>query len=387
MTTAAGTFDPRFGDLADLLHANVADGTERGASLCVIQDGEMLVDIWDGWADPESTVPWQRDTLVPVWSITKVMTNLTALVLADRGLLDLDAPVATYWPEFAAAGKAGVTIAQLLGHTSGVSGWAQPVTVDDLYDWELSTSKLAAQPPWWTPGDGSGYHLLNQGHLVGEVVRRVTGLSVGAYFAKEIAGPLDADFHIGLPDADDERVSPLTSPGPIALDPFDDADGIALRTMTGPFVRAREVNTERWRRAEIPAANGHGNARSIARIQSIVSHGGELDDIRLLSPGTIERIFEVQASGVDRVLGLPLTFGTGWALADHHSVPWTAEGRRCFWGGLGGSVVVNDVDQRLTIAYAMNRMVLEHAPGTRIVRPCGDSRFDRYAGVISEALR
>lgn len=387
MTSAAGTFDPRFEELADLLHANVADGIERGASLCVIQDGEVLVDIWDGWADPERTTPWQRDTITPVWSITKTMTNLAALVLADRGLIDLDAPVATYWPEFAAAGKESVTVAQVLGHTSGVSGWAQPVTVDDLYDWDLATSKLAAQPPWWTPGDGSGYHLINQGHLVGEVVRRVTGTSIGTFFAKEIAGPLDADFHIGLPAADDERVSPQTPPQPLGLDPFDDPDDVALRTMTGPFLRARECNTDRWRRAEIPAANGHGNARSIARIQSIVSHGGEVDGVRLLSPATIERIFEVQASGIDRVLGLPLTFGMGWALPDAQAMAWAAEGRRCFWGGLGGSVVVNDVEQRLTIAYAMNRMVLEHAPGTRTVRACGDSRFDRYAGTISKALR
>ncbi len=386
MTTAAGTFDPRFEALADLLHANVGNGTERGASLCVIQDGEVLVDIWDGWSDVEETMPWERDTIAPVWSITKVMTNLAALVLVDRGLLDLDAPVSTCWPEFAAAGKEHVTVAQLLGHTSGVSGWAQPVTVDDLYDWDASTAMLAAQAPWWTPGDGSGYHLLNQGHLVGEVVRRVTGSSVGSWFADEIAGPLGADFHIGLSAEHDSRVSPLTPPQPIDMDPFDDPDDIALRTMTGPFVRARECNTERWRRAEIPAANGHGNARSIARIQSLVSHGGEVDGVRLLSPATIERIFEVQASGIDRVVGTPVTFGIGWALPDQHSMPAVADGRRCFWGGLGGSVVVNDVEQRLTIAYAMNRMVFEHAPGTRHVRPCGDSRFDRYAAAVAEAL-
>lgn len=386
MTTAAGTFDARFKALADLLHRHVADGTERGASLCVIQDGEVLVDIWDGWADLECTTPWERDTITPVWSITKVMTNLAALVLVDRGLVDLDAPVATYWPEFAAAGKEKVTVAQLLGHTSGVSGWAQPVTVDDLYDWDTSTAMLAAQEPWWTPGDGSGYHLLNQGHLVGEVIRRVTGSSVGSWFSTEVAGPLGADFHIGLSAEHDDRVSPLTPPRPIDIDPFDDPDDVALRSLTGPFVRARECNTERWRRAEIPAANGHGNARSIARIQSLVSHGGEVDGTRLLSPATIERIFDVQASGTDRVVGTPVTFGIGWALPDEHAMPAVIDGRRCFWGGLGGSVVVNDVEQRLTIAYAMNRMVFEHAPGTRTVRPCGDSRFDRYAAAVAEAL-
>lgn len=386
MTTAAGTHDPRFGALADLLHANVRDGMERGASLCVVQDGEVLVDIWDGWADREGTVPWQADTIVPVWSITKVMTNLTALVAVDRGLVDLDEPVATYWPEFAAAGKEHVTVAQLMGHTSGVSGWAQPVTVDDLYDWDRSTSMLAAQEPWWQPGSASGYHLLNQGHLVGEVVRRATGRSVGSWFASEVAGPLGADFHIGLGAEHDARVSPLSAPRLPEIEPADDPDGVALRTMTGPFVRASECNSERWRRAEIPAANGHGNARSIARVQSLVSHGGQVDGVRLLSPATIERIFDVQASGTDRVLGLPITFGTGWALPDAHSMPSAAPGRRCFWGGLGGSVVVNDVEQRLTIAYAMNRMVLEHFPGTRTVRPCGDSRFDGYAQAVAEAL-
>lgn len=386
MTTAAGTYAPRFEAVADLLHQHVADGVERGASIAVIHDGEVVVDIWDGWSDLECTEPWERDTIVPVWSITKVMTNLTALVLADRGLIDLDAPVATYWPEFAQAGKADVTVAQLLGHTSGVSGWAQPVTVDDLYDWERSTSMLAAQEPWWTPGSQSGYHLLSQGHLVGEVIRRVTRASVGDFFATEIAEPLGADFHIGLGSAHDARVSPLTPPTLPELDAVDDPDGVALRTLTGPLVRASECNTERWRRAEIPAANGHGNARSVARIQSLISHGGEVDDVQLLSPETIERVFDVQASGTDRVLGLPSTFGTGWALPDEHSMPSAAPGRRCFWGGLGGSVVVNDVEQRLTIAYTMNRMVLEHAPGTRVVRPCGGSRFDAYAALIDEAL-
>lgn len=386
MTTAAGTFDARFAALADLLHANVRDGVERGASLCVVQDGEVLVDIWDGWADLDGTTPWQHDTIVPVWSISKVMTNLAALVAVERGLVDLDATVATYWPEFAAAGKEHVTVAQLMGHTSGVPGWAQPVSVDDLYDWDRATSMLAAQDPWWAPGTASGYHLLNQGHLVGEVVRRVTGSSVGQWFASEVAGPLGADFHIGLDSSHDHRVSALTAPRLPELEPFDDPDDVALRTITGPFVRAAECNSERWRRAEIPAANGHGNARSIARVQSLVSHGGEVDGVRLLSPATIERIFDVQASGTDRVLGVPLTFGTGWALPDEHSMPSAAVGRRCFWGGLGGSVVVNDVEQRLTIAYAMNRMVLEHFPGTRAVRPCGDSRFDAYAELIAEAL-
>lgn len=387
MTSASGTHAPRFAELAELLHARVEDGTERGVSLCVVQDGEVLVDLWDGWFDRDSTVPWQHDTITPVWSTTKLMTNLAALVLVDRGLLELDSPVATYWPEFAAAGKDAVTVAQVLGHTSGVSGWAQPVELDDLYDWERATAMLAAQEPWWEPGSASGYHLLDQGHLVGEIVRRVTGISLGQFFAKEIAGPLGADFHIGLDAADDSRVSPLSPPRNLRLPPPDGGPTqIQLDTFTGPFINAREANTERWRRAELPALNGHGNARSIARIQSLISHGGEVDGVRLLSPETITRIFDVQASGTDLVLDVPLTWGTGWALPEPASMPSVAPGPRCYWGGLGGSVVINDLERRLTIAYAMNRMVFEAVPAGDRQRPCGDSRSDEYVAAIEAAL-
>ncbi|MDX6278626.1 MAG: hypothetical protein QOJ72_2754, partial [Nocardioidaceae bacterium] len=227
----------RFAPVVDQLCAAVEDGTERGASLCVIQDGEVVLDIWDGWFDLARTIPWQADTITPVWSITKVMVNLAALVLVDRGELDPDAPVVRYWPEFGAAGKDAVTVAQLLGHTSGVSGWAQPVTVDDLYDWDKSTAMLAAQEPWWEPGTASGYHLVNQGHLVGEVIRRVTGISVGQFFAKEIAGPLGADFRIGLGPDDDARVSPLSPPRAIDIDLSTfGAETVKGRTFTGPYI-------------------------------------------------------------------------------------------------------------------------------------------------------
>ncbi|MCW2799439.1 MAG: serine hydrolase [Aeromicrobium sp.] len=384
---APGTAAARFEPVVDLLRTAVEDGTERGASLCVIQDGEVVLDIWDGWFDLGKTIPWEADTLTPVWSVTKTMVNVAALVLVDRGELDPDLPVARYWPEFAAAGKDGVTVAQLLGHASGVSGWAQPVTVDDLYDWDKSTAMLAAQESWWEPGTASGYHLINQGHLVGEVIRRITGLSVGQFFAKEIAGPLNADFHIGLGPDNDARVSPLSPPKPIDLDLSGfDPESVQARTLNGPFLHAREANSERWRRAEIPGVNGHGNARSMARIQSVISHGGEIDGVRLLSPETIERIFEVQSSGIDLVLGVQSTFGMGWALPEPGTMPSVQPGHRCYWGGLGGAVVINDLDNRLTIAYAMNRLIFEYAPGTQSIRPCGDSRSDAYVSAIYDAL-
>ncbi|MEO6472510.1 MAG: serine hydrolase domain-containing protein, partial [Aeromicrobium sp.] len=280
-----------------------------------------------------------------------------------------------------------VLVRHLLAHTSGVSGWAQPVAIDDLYDWEKSTSMLAAQEPWWEPGTAAGYHLLNQGHLVGEVVRRVTGQMLGEFFATEIATPLEADFHIGLKPTDFDRVSNVTPPRPLDLD-FSAIDpvGIPLRTLTGPFMNISECHGERWKTGEIPALNGHGNARSIARVQSLISHGGEVDGVSLLSPKTIDLIFEEQARGLDLVLGVDLKWGVGYALPSPATVPSVNEGRKCFWGGIGGSFVVNDLDANMTIAYAMNRMIFEYAPGTRMTRPAGDARSDAYIGAIYEAL-
>ncbi|MGJ9423462.1 serine hydrolase domain-containing protein [Aeromicrobium sp. CF3.5] len=389
--SVSGSCDPRFEELGELLADSVASGADRGASVCVVHEGRTVVDLWHGSADPEATVPWQSDTIVPVWSITKVMANLCVMMLVDRGLIDVDAPVATYWPEFAAAGKEAVTVAHVLSHASGVSGWDQPVEVDDLFDWDRSTAMLAAQTPWWEPGSAPGYHLLNQGHLVGEIVRRVTGETIGAWFAREVAAPLGADFHIGLAAEHDHRVSPITAPRPLPTDPAIDPASIdpespAVRTFTGPFLRAREANSERWRRAEIPAANGHGNARSIARIQSVVSHDGQCDGVRLLSPETVESIIAPRVSGTDVVLGINSTFGLGWALPDPTVMPSVAPGRRCYWGGLGGSVVVNDLDRNLTFAYAMNRLIFEHVPGTMTTRPCGDSRSDALLAALDRAL-
>ncbi|HET6795183.1 MAG TPA: serine hydrolase domain-containing protein [Acidimicrobiales bacterium] len=189
MAEVHGSCDHRFERVREVLSANLDSGADLGASVAVYLDGEAVVDIWGGWRDPDRTVPWDRDTIVNVWSTTKTMTALCALILADRGELDLDAPVARYWPEFAAGGKSEVLVRHLMSHTSGLSGWAEPVTMGDLYDWERTTSLLAAQGPWWEPGTASGYHALTQGYLVGEVVRRITGHSLGRFFADEVSGP------------------------------------------------------------------------------------------------------------------------------------------------------------------------------------------------------
>jgi CubicO group peptidase (beta-lactamase class C family) len=283
------------------------------------------------------------------------MTSLCALVLVERGLLDVHEKVATYWPEFAANGKEGVEVRHLMSHTSGVSGWAQPVVMDDLYDWERSTSMLAAQAPWWEPGSASGYHALNQGHLVGEVIRRIDGRRLGQFFAEEVAGPLGADFHIGLDPGEFGRVSDVIPPPPLGAEI--DLESPAVKTLTGPLIDASAANTAPWRQACIGAANGHSNARAVARIQAVVANGGELDGVRLLSPDTIRLIFEEQAHGDDLVLGLPLRFGIGYGLPETTTLPYLPDDPGiCFWGGYGGSMIIVDTDRRMTLAYMMNRM-------------------------------
>jgi CubicO group peptidase (beta-lactamase class C family) len=355
-----GTCDERFKGLRDVFTDQIESGEDLGASLAVSIDGETLVDVWGGWKDEAKTQPWTTDTVVNVWSTTKTMTNLCALMLVDRGQLDVDEKVATYWPEFAAAGKDGVLVRHLLGHTSGVSGWDPPVQMEDLYDWDKSTAMLAAQAPWWEPGTACGYHAMNQGHLVGEVIRRIDGRHLKAFFADEVARPLGADFQIGLAPADTSRVSDVIPPPPIDMQ-MDleslDMESPAVRTMMGPIPDASAANTPAWRAADMGAINGHGNARSVLRIQQAIVNGGEVDGVRLLGPDTIGLIFQEQARNVDVVLGVPLRFGIGYGLVEPATEPWVPDDDGiCFWGGWGGSLIINDTDRHLSISYMMNRM-------------------------------
>jgi CubicO group peptidase (beta-lactamase class C family) len=351
-----GETDLRFAALREEFQRQLDSGEELGASLAVVDHGKSVVDLWGGFREVERTSPWQRDTITNVWSITKTMTALSALMLADRGQLDLDAPVATYWPEFAQNGKAAITVKQVLSHTGGVSGWEMPFTLERLYDYEDATSHLAAQAPWWEPGTASGYSLLNFGHVVGEIVRRVSGKTLRTFLAEEIAGPLDADFTIGVPRSAYDRVSNVVPPPPGQLDLSQLPPGHpALRTLAPIPMDATVTYTDAWREAEIGAANGFGNARSVARIQSVISNGGEVDGVRLLHQKTIDRIFEEQSDGIDLVLFQPLRFGIGFGLpsAQESQLP---DRRIAYWGGWGGSIVLNDVDRGFTFAYVMNRM-------------------------------
>ncbi len=341
--------------MAATLAASLDAGTDVGASVAVLVDGEPVVDIWGGSVDEAGTAPWERDTITNVWSTTKTMTFLCALMLADRGELDFSAPVACYWPEFKAGGKEAVEVRHLMSHTAGLSGWNEHLEPEDPADWDKCTSLLAEQGPWWEPGTASGYHTLTQGYLIGEVIRRITSTSVGRWFASEVAGPLGADFHIGLPASEDPRVSLVIPPPPFDLNGLDGLElpDLLLRSVTDPLLDATYPKYEWWRRAEIPAANGHGNARSVALVQSIVAGRGEARGVRLLSEAGCDRVFDEQIDGIDLVLGSEYRFGMGYGLS---SGVMPIGPRACFWGGFGGSLVVMDQDARITICYAMNRM-------------------------------
>jgi CubicO group peptidase (beta-lactamase class C family) len=338
-----GRYDDLFAAVPNVLAGFLDDG-DVGASVAVFVDGEAVVDVWGGFADAGRAIPWQRDTITNVWSVTKTMTALCALVLADRGDLDLAAPVGRYWPEFSTAGKDRVLVRQLLAHTAGLPDWTWPI--EDLYDWPSATARLAAQAPQWEPGSAAGYHSLTQGFLVGEVVRRITGRSPGQFFADVVAGPLGADFHIGLPAEHDHRVALTVPPSSRDADYASSAPGSSPPSATGTAVRVRDGNSVAWRRAQIPAASGFGNARSVALVQSVMACGGAVGEVRLLSQAGCDRAREEQFSGEDRRLGMRARWGVGYGLF----------GNTLGWGGWGGSLVVLDPEGRMAVAYVTNQM-------------------------------
>jgi CubicO group peptidase (beta-lactamase class C family) len=374
-----GHCDPRFDKLREALAESIATGEDVGAGIAVDIDGEMVVDIWGGYADAAKTREWRDDTIVNLWSCTKPVASLAALILAARGDLDVFAPVATYWPEFAANGKQDIEVRHILSYTSGVSGWDAPFTLEDMYDWEKSTSHMAGQAPWWPPGTASGYHLINYGHLVGEIVRRVTGKTLKEFVREEIAAPLGADIHIGARPEDYDRIAEVIPPPPLEI-PLDllPKDSPMFKTFSAPPMIGAEVAlTAEWRNADIGGANGHGNARSLARALSPISLGGKANDAQLLDPKTIDLIFQEQSNGVDLVLAEALRMGIGFGLPHPTTFPMIPEGRICFWGGWGGSAVIMNPDRRTTFAYVMNKM----GPGTT-----GTERTQRYTRLMYEAL-
>ncbi len=348
-----------FCSVRDAFEANLNSGEDVGASCCATLDGETIVDLWGGFADENRTRPWAKDTITNVYSTTKTMTALTALLLADRGELDFDAPVARYWPEFAANGKANIKVSHLMSHSSGLSGWKERLKTEDLYDWEKMTSLLAAQAPLWEPGTASGYHVVSFGFLVGEVVRRITGKSLGTVFREEIAGPLDADFHIGLPSTEDYRIAPsIPWPAPQSNVKPVLTEIQEITFMNMPFDIGTTTRTREWRGAEIPAVNGHGNARSVAEIHCILANGGVAKGKRFLSEAGCRKALEQQIEGKDLIMPHlpPARFGMGFALPGPLLAMELPNPNSLHWGGGGCSWIFIDMDARTTFAYVANKL-------------------------------
>ncbi|CZR47369.1 uncharacterized protein FPRO_08743 [Fusarium proliferatum ET1] len=370
MAQIQGYCDTRFSKLRDMMEEFVASGQDIGVSLCVNIDGDDVVDIWGGYADASTKKPWGKDTLVNVFSTTKLVTNLAALILISRGVLRPEDRVSQHWPEFAANGKSEVTVGQVLAHTAGLSAWEDDMTLEDICDLREATDKLAHQKPMWTPGSRMGYHGLTQGFLVGELVRRKTGMSIDEFIREEICRPLGVgnDFQLGCLKEDWSRVAPVVPPpGPSIQEVLSsqagyEQDSIVARTLCNPSPRAEDANTALWRSSVLGSVNGHTNARTLVKILSCYSLGGICagGDHCLLTPETVELALTEHAKGIDLVTGRSGRRGLGIYLTGPGSgiVEDQLPNGRVGWGsGWGGSILVMDCDRRLTIAYTMNRML------------------------------
>jgi CubicO group peptidase (beta-lactamase class C family) len=369
MKDMKGTCDPAFRTVADVFAAHIANGQEHGAALAVVVEGRTVVDLWGGYADTGRTRAWERDTVVNVFSVGKGVTALCAHRLAARGLLDLEAPVARYWPEFAAAGKEGVTVAQLLDHSAGLPAVRELLPAGTLYDWDAFSAALAAETPWWEPGTQHGYHAITFGFLVGEVLRRASGRSVRDLVREEIAAPLDLDLSVGLSEEADGRAADLLPPEPAPVP----EDHPMVRAMRDPasmtalaFTNPRDLverglaHSMRWRRAIIPAANAHANALALARMYgALVARSA---GAHLLAPAQVELAAAERVSGEDLVLHAPTRFGLGFMLPSVLR-PFSPNPRAFGHPGAGGALGFADGEARLGFGYTPNRLITAYEGG------------------------
>ncbi|MFC3577805.1 serine hydrolase domain-containing protein [Streptomyces yaanensis] len=370
MTTIDGEVEAGFEPVRAAFEANFARHGDIGAAVCVYHDGRPVVDLWSGVADPDTGRPWTRDTLQLVYSATKGATATAAHLLAQRGALDLDAPVAKYWPEFAANGKADIPVRRLLSHQAGLVALDQPVTLAEALAWEPMVAALAAQRPLWAPGTAHGYHGRTFGWLVGEVIRRVSGRTPGRFFADEIAAPLGLDFFIGLPGSERDRVSRMVYQEPevdfTALPPesipaefrdmvaaLRDPNSLTNRAFSVTDPAEIDFNSPEVQAAELPASNGIGTARGLARMYAALI--GEVDGVRLLTPDTLASATEEQADGVDQVMMVPTRFSSGYMLPTETN-PMT--GPNSFGHpGRGGSLGFADPEHGIAFGYVMNNII------------------------------
>jgi CubicO group peptidase (beta-lactamase class C family) len=391
MTTATeiqGICKPGFERVKEAFARNFDDHGEVGAALCLVVNGETVVDLWGGHADAGRTRPWEQDTIVNLFSTTKGMVAICANRLIEEEKLDPDAPVADYWPEFAQAGKESIPVRQLLNHQAGLPAVRDVIAREHSFDWEPLVRALEAQEPWWEPGTQHGYHTVTYGHLVGELIRRVTGRTVGTYFREEFAEPLGLDLHIGFGPELDHRCADMI---PAPMRPPDPNNPVLMAMLNPtsvtfksfmvtpePLLNPTYMNTREWRQAEVPAGNGHGTARSLARLYGALARGGEIDGFRVLSQETIDRARQTESDGEDAVLFVPSRFGLGFAL-ELDEERFSPAGSIFGHPGMGGSFGFADPEARIGIGYVMNKMILPDF-GER------DPRWPGMLGAIYECL-
>lgn len=354
-----GWTDPAFATVADAFADNFATHGEVGASVCVHVDDRVVVDLWGGRADGTGSRAFGPDTLVDVFSVGKSLVALLAAQRIDRGELDPGEPVHRRWPAFARAGKEDVTLRHLLTHQAGLPAVRRRLPPDAMLDWELMAGALADQRPWWEPGSGHGYHVNTFGFLVGEVLRRTTGRSVGALLRDEVAAPLAADVHLGLPDAEHARVADFLWPAepPAEQEPegLDEHQLMLHNTYFNPsgLSGAGVVNTPAWRRAEIPSTNAHASARGIARVYAALAAGGRLGSVEVVGADTLAAAATEQVAGPDRVLQRPTRFGLGFQLTQPERPLGPNPGAFGHFGA-GGSLGFCDPEARVAFGYTMN---------------------------------
>lgn len=352
------------------------DYQEVGASLAVYHRGRLVVDLFGGFADTGCTHPWARDTLINIWSSTKGVVAVAAAMCVDRGWISYETEVAKVWPEFAQAGKSGITFAQLLSHQAGLPGFVEPTTVEDQFDWDGCCAKLARQSPAWAPGTASSYHAMTYGWLVGEVIRRVSDRRIGDFVREEIAKPLDADVYIGLPEHLESRVVEMIAPSaavnPASL-PLSDAARMAL---INPQQDPTTPNLRAWRAAEIPAANGQATASGLARIYAMLVGGGTFEGARLLSPQAVAHMVSPAAppGRTDMFLGFTDCWGHGVAI---NTTGIYGPNPKAFGhSGWGGSFGFADPDAEIAVGYVCNRMGPELVGDPRTSILCRSILYD-----------
>jgi len=334
--------------------ARAGDYQEVGAAFAAFHKGRCVVDLWGGFRDRARTAPWLRDTLINVWSSTKGVTATAIAMLVDRGLLAYEDPVAKHWPEFAANGKEKITVAQIMSHRAGLNGFAEPTTIEDMFDWNACAAKLARQKPAWPPGTASSYHAMTYGWLAGELVRRIGGKAVGAFVRDEIAKPLGAEIHIGLPESEEPRVAEMI--GPKAAGAMPPLAELAMLCLINPQQNPEAPNARAWRAAEIPAANGQATAMGLARVYAALAGDGSLDGVRMLSPKTIARMTTPMTNNGDRDMMLGFVDAWGMGMALNRPGIYGPDPRAFGHSGWGGSFGCADPDAQVSIGYICNQM-------------------------------